>query len=156
MPDVFQPGNLIRIKNFEFEDRSTRDKYMFVLLRNETEAYVISTLTTSQNKWNLSATKRGCYHRTGIFTYFHFPANETLDMGGFFFDTSTYILFRDNIRKISLAELLNYFHPNDPLSVIRLATLENQALRQLLDCVLSSPFVPNNLKAELNAFRDSL
>jgi len=156
MTDLFQPGNLLRIKDFQFEDRSTRDKYLFVLLRNETEAYVISTLTTSQNKWNLSATKRGCYFQKGFFTYYHFPANDPLDAEGFFFDKETYILFRDNIRKTNLAELLAYFDPSDPLAVLRLATLDNKALRLLLDCILQSPLVPNDLKAELAPFRDRL
>jgi hypothetical protein len=43
---MFFAGNLIRIKDFQFENGNTRDKYLFVLLRNDGAAYVISSSNT--------------------------------------------------------------------------------------------------------------
>jgi hypothetical protein len=93
MPDVFLPGNLVRIKGFQFENGTLRDKYLFVLLRDDVAAYVISSFTTSQNKLNVSATKSGCYFDKRISTYYHFPAGEIIGDGNFSFDKETYIFF---------------------------------------------------------------
>lgn len=156
MPDVFAPGNLVRIKDFQFEDGSTRDKYLFVLLRNDGGAYVISSLTTSQNKLNVSATGSGCYHDPRTSTYYHFPAGEVFGDGNFSFDKETYIFFRENVRKIEVADLTSYASATDPFAVASITTLKNEELKKLLQCVVSSTFTPEGLKAELTAFKDTL
>lgn len=156
MPDVFAPGNLVRIKDFQFEDGNTRDKYLFVLLRNDGGAYVISSLATSQNKMNASATGSGCYHDPRISTYYHFPAGEVFGDGNFSFDRETYIFFRENVRKLKVADLMSYASTTDPFAVAFITTLKNEELKKLLQCVVSSTFTPEGLKAELTAFKDSL
>lgn len=156
MPDFFAPGNLIRIKDFQFEDGSTRDKYLFVLLRNDGGAYVISSLATSRNKLNVTATRSGCYHDLRISTYFHFPAGEVLGDGNFSFEKETYIFFRENVRKLEVADLTSYVSATDPFAVASITTLKNEELKKLLQCVVSSTFTPEGLKAELTAFKDSL
>lgn len=82
--------------------------------------------------------------------------NQPLDADGFFFDVDTYIFFNQNIRRIQSDRLLKYQNPADPLALLRMATLPTDDLKKLLNCVLLSPFVPGNLKAELTIFRDSL
>lgn len=156
MPDVFAPGNLVRIKDFQFEDGSTRDKYLFVLLRNDGGAYVISSLTTSQNKLNVSARRIGCYFDSRISTYYHFPAGEVLGDGNFSFDKETYIFFKENVRKLDVETLTRYGDPTDPFAVAHITTLNNEELKKLLQCVVTSTFTPQDLKAELTAFKDSL
>lgn len=156
MPDVFAPGNLVRIKDFQFEDGNTRDKYLFVLLRNDGGAYVISSLTTSRNKMNVSATRTGCYHDSRTSTYYHFPAGEVFGDGNFSFDKETYIFFRENVRKLEVADITNYTSANDPFAVAQITTLKNEELKKLLQCVVSSTFTPEDLKVELTAFKDSL
>lgn len=156
MPDVFAPGNLVRIKDFQFEDGSTRDKYLFVLLRNDGGAYVISSLTTSQNKMKVSATRSGCYHDPRISTYYHFPAGEVFGDGNFSFDKETYIFFRENVRKIEVAHFTGYADATDPFAVVSITTLKNEELKKLLQCIVSSTFTPEDLKTELIAFKDSL
>jgi len=156
MPDVFAPGNLVRIKDFQFEDGSTRDKYLFVLLRNDGGAYVISSLATSQNKMNVSATGNGCYFHPRISTYYHFSAGEVLGDGNFSFDKETYIFFRENVRKIEVADFTNYASATDPFAIASITTLKNEELKKLLQCVVNSTFTPEDLKAELTAFKDSL
>lgn len=156
MPDVFAPGNLVRIKDFQFEDGNTRDKYLFVLLRNDGGAYVISSLTTSRNKLNVTATRCGCYHDSRTSTYYHFPAGEVLGDGNFSFDKETYIFFRENVRKLEVADLTNYASATDPFAVVSITTLKNEELKKLLQCVVTSTFTPQDLKTELTAFKDSL
>ncbi|MEY3241850.1 MAG: hypothetical protein RIR11_3289 [Bacteroidota bacterium] len=156
MPDVFLPGNLIRIKDFQFENSTTRDKYMFVLLKNDTVAYVISSLTTSQNKMNVTARKTGCYYDNRVSTYFHFPANELIGSGDFYFDKDTFIFFRENVRKIDIADLLKYADPQDPFAIATIGTLTTEGLKSLLVCVLNSTFTPVGMKAELMEFKDTL
>gem|GEM_PF-5792143 len=53
--------------------------------------YVISSLSTSQNRMNVSAVRSGCYHDPRISTYYHFPAGEAFSGGNFSFDKETYI-----------------------------------------------------------------
>lgn len=156
MSDVFAPGNLIRIKDFQFENGNTRDKYLFVLLRNDGAAYVISSLTTSRNKLNVNATRIGCYHDSRTSTYFHFPAGEVLGDGNFSFDKETYIFFKDNIFKTDVANLTNYTSTTDPFAVTQITTLKSEELKKLLQCVVCSTFTPEDLKAELTAFKDTL
>ena len=156
MPDVFAPGNLIRIKDFQFENGNTRDKYLFVLLRNDGAAYVISSLTTSRNNLNVNATRSGCYHDSRTSTYYHFSAGEALGDGNFSFDKETYVFFRENVRKLELADLTNYASATDPFAVAAITTLKNEELKKLLQCVVSSTFTPEDLKAELTAFKDIL
>lgn len=156
MPDLFVPGNLLRIKDFQFENGDSRDKYLFVLLRNDTVAYVISSLATSQNKLRVSATKSGCYHDARISTYYHFPAGEVIGTGNFYFDKETYVFFRDNVRKIPIADLSLYASATDPFAIAHVATLKMEEMKKLLQCVVNSTFTPADLKIELSAFKDSL
>ena len=156
MPDVFLPGNLVRIKDFQFENGTSRDKYLFVLLRNDSEAYVISSLTTSQNKLNVSATKSGCYLDARLSTYYHFPAGEIVGDGNFSFDKETYIFFKENVRKVEVSDLTKYVSSTDPFAVAPITTLKTDELKKLLQCVVNSTFTPGDLKIELNAFKDSL
>lgn len=156
MPDVFLPGNLVRIKDFQFEDGSSRDKYLFVLLRDGAVAYIITSLATSQNKLNVAATKSGCYYDRRVSTYYHFPAGEVIGTGDFYFDKETYIFFRDNVRKIPVTELSQYGSPTDPFAIAHVATLSNEDLKKLLQCIVTSTFTPEDLKTELTSFKDSL
>jgi uncharacterized phage-associated protein len=117
MPDVFASGNLIRIKDFQFEDGSARDKYLFVLLRNDRGAYVISSLTTSQNKLNVTASRSECYHDSRTSTYYHFPAGEVLGDGNFSFDKETYVFFRENVRKLEVEPHMGHRTKYNPFGV---------------------------------------
>jgi hypothetical protein len=129
---------------------------LFVLLRDDVAAYVISSFTTSQNKLNVSATKSGCYFDKRISTYYHFPAGEIIGDGNFSFDKETYIFFRDNVRKVGVSDLLQYVNPSDPFAIASITTLKTDELKKLLQCVVNSTFTPGDLKIELNAFKDSL
>ncbi len=153
MPDVFLPGNLVRIKGYQFEDGTQRDKYLFVLLRNDATAYVISSLTTSQNKMNVSAAQSGCYLDSRISTYYHFPAGEVIGTGDFAFDKETYIFFRDNVRKLAVNDLSLYASIKDPFAVAHVATLSKEGLKKLLQCAITSKFTPTGLKTEMQDLR---
>ena len=131
MPDVFFPGCIVRIKDFQFEDGTSRDKYLLVLIRNDSAAYVISSLATSRNKFNLGATKSGCYFDVRLSTYYHFPANEIVGDGDFYFDKETYIFFRENVRKIPLAELHQYASDVDPFAIAHVGTLKSEELKKI-------------------------
>lgn len=156
MPDDFLPGNLVRIKDFQFEDGTLRDKYLFVLLRNDIAAYVISSFTTSQNKLNVTATKSGCYFDARISTYYHFPAGEIVGNDNFYFDKETYIFFRENVRKLLISDLIKYASATDPFAVASITTLKTEEFKKLLQCIVNSTFTPEDLKMELSTFKNSL
>lgn len=156
MLGIFTTGNLVRIKDFLFPDGTRRDKYLFVLFANAKEAFLIYSLTTSKTKFAPTATKFGCHFNPKLFTYFFFPALHKFGNGGFHFDLDTYIYFRTNVIKVPVESLLKYVQAEDPLAVVNLETLTTAELIALLNCVIRSAFTPNDLKAVLTTFRDSL
>lgn len=158
MSTFFKAGSLVRINNFQFEDGSIRDKYLIVLYRNDTEAFVIHTLTTSKNTLNFVVKQHGCnvqnYNNRPI-PYFFFPENYIIDASsGFYFDVDTYVFFLNNIRKATIQELNRYDDGN--LNLVLLAQLDNSELKRLLKCVLKSTFVPKDFKILLTDFKESL
>ncbi len=63
----WKPGLILRIRNYRLEDdKSTRDKYAVVLSVFEDNAYLIQSLTTSQNKRNVPGVQYGCSLSQGI------------------------------------------------------------------------------------------
>jgi hypothetical protein len=158
MSNFFKAGSLVRINNFQFEDGTVRDKYLIVLYRNDTEAFVIHTLTTSKNNLNLTVKQHGCNVENvnnRPIPYFFFPENYIIDTNsGFYFDVDTYVFFLNNIRKATIQELNRYDDGN--LNLVLLAQLDNKELKRLLKCVLKSPFAPKDIKILLTDFKESL
>jgi hypothetical protein len=57
----WKSGLILRIKSYKFEDdNTTRDKYSIVLYAKDKEAYLIHSLTTSQNNPGVPGTQYGC------------------------------------------------------------------------------------------------
>lgn len=158
MKPSFNPGSLIRIKDYQFEDGSIRDKYLIVLFKHNQEAFIIQTLTTSRNNLNLVAKQHGCNvqkHNNYSIPYFFFPENYVIDtISGFYFDVDTFIFFLNNITKVPI-EAFNRYEVAI-FSIIELAQLNPSELKRLLKCVLKSSFVPNDIKILLTEFKESL
>lgn len=159
MTPSFTVGSIIRVKDYEFEDGSTRDKYLIVLFRNNTEAYIINSLVTSKNKLHLSGLQHGCNvseHNGLKIPYFFFPENIVLDTAtGFFFDMDSFVFFRTNVFKASIAQLLQKYS-NTPFGIIELGNLGTSELKRLLKCLLKSTFISNDIKILLTTFKDTL
>ncbi len=157
MMPSFNAGSLVRIKDYQFHDGSTRDKYLIVLFRNDKETFVIHTLTTSKNNLNLVSKQHGCNvqkHNNNAIPYFFFPENYILDnISGFYFDIDTYIFFLNNITKVPIEAFERY--DTDIFGIVELAQLDAYELKRLLKCVLKSPFIPKDVKGILTDFRDS-
>src|SRR5690348_17044247 len=95
----WKPGLILRIKNYKFEDdNSVRDKYSIVLYTNENEAYLIHTLTTTQNNLLVPGLRHGCSVHQNI-PYYFFPKELIIGDNNFYFEKDTFIFFRNNIRK---------------------------------------------------------
>jgi len=154
MEEEFQPGTLLRIKDYEFENGTTRDKYLIILLKNDESAYIIHTLTTSRNNPGVKNILRGCSTHQNRFPYYCFPAGEEIDGNGFYFEKDTFIFFLNNINKVDMAVFQKYHL--QPFGMVGLAVLPKLELKRLLKCILKSKFVPNNLKSELSTFKDTL
>ncbi|PZR24423.1 MAG: hypothetical protein DI539_00155 [Flavobacterium psychrophilum] len=134
--DIFQHRHLLRIEDYEFQDgNGTRDKYMIVLAKNDTEAFVLHTLTTS-NPNGVNPPKKGC-NQAGKISYFYFPKDDVVGENHFAFPSDTFIFFSGNIRRESLNSLSKY-----PSEKIELKDLLNKVeFKSLLDCMLYSDFV---------------
>ena len=159
MTPSFDAGSIIRVKDYEFEDGSTRDKYLIVLFKNDKEAYIINSLVTSKNKLQLSGLQHGCNvpERNGLkMPYYFFPENVVLDDAtNFYFDVDSYIFFKTNVFKATTHDLLRKYN-NSPFGIIELGNIGTFELKRLLKCLLKSTFVSKDIKIILTSFKDSL
>lgn len=157
---IFKLGSLIKINKYEFQDGGgSRDKYMIVLSRNDEEAYVIHSLTTTSNKFGISSSNYGCgTHNVSSYysiPYFFIPSGQIIGEKKFSFPSNTFILFKDNIRKQELSSFDKYL--NEGSSRIEfLDTFPTPKLKMLVKCLLKSDYVPFDLIDELEATKDSL
>ena len=104
---ILQQGHLLLIEDYQFQDgNGSKDKFLIVINRNEEFAYVIHTLTTSQNNLHLPSENFGC-SVVGRMPYFFIPKNQELGEMKFNFQKDTFIFFRNNIRKENLSSFLN-------------------------------------------------
>ena len=97
MTPTFSEGSIVRIKDYVFEDGTTRDKYLIVLHNDASEAVIIHSLTTSKQKFAVEKEFLGCnVYKKGNYSipYYLFPENKILDDDTlFYFDVDTYIFF---------------------------------------------------------------
>ena len=149
----WQPGLIIRINNYRFDDDgSQRDKYAIVLKANHEELYIIHCLTTSQNNPGISPNGHGCNVERNI-PYYFIEANRIIGNEGYFFEKDTFIFFLQNVRKeaIEKPEKLS----RGPFDLVSLGLLTTEELKRLLKCVLKSKYLTTAVKAELTGFKDS-
>lgn len=87
----WKPGLILRIKDYRFEDdQSVRDKYAIVLYADKEQAYLIHSLTTSQNNKDLPATGYGCSVQQSI-PYYFIPQGQIIGDQNFSFEKDTFI-----------------------------------------------------------------
>jgi hypothetical protein len=148
MTPTFSEGAIVRIKDYIFEDGTTRDKYLIVLYKNNLEAIIIHALTTSKQKFTVEREFSGChiYKKGNIaIPYYLFPENKILDdESQFFFDVDTYVFFLNNTTFAKIEDLQKY--DNQPFGLIELGKLSAFELGRLIKCILKSDFVPENIK----------
>lgn len=149
---ILQQGHLLLIEDYQFQDgNGSKDKFLIVLNRNDEFAYIIHTLTTSQNKLNLPSDNFGCLV-TGNIPYFFIQKNIELGQNKFSFEKDTFIFFRNNVRKENLSSFLKYNERN----LILKEKLSNSFLKRLLKCMLKSDFIDLNIEKELIKIKDKL
>ena len=147
----WKPGLILRIRNYKFEDdNSTRDKYAIVLLTNDTEFYLIHSLTTTQNNLSVPGLQYGCSVHNHV-PYYFFPGGHIIGDQSFAFERDTFIFFRSNIRK----ELYAKFEAaaKTLFGVLNLGTLSNEELKRIIKCALKSRFIPQDIETELTNFK---
>ena len=150
----WKPGLIVRIKNYKFEDGNTmRDKYAIVLCTNDKEAYLIHSLTTSQNNLLVPGIQFGCSVYNGI-PYYFIPQGQVIGDEQFSFEKDTYIFFRNNVRKESYAK----FEAASKVlfNIISLGVLSKEELKRIIKCALKSKFISEEIEKELAAFKASL
>lgn len=148
----WKPGQILRIRNYKFEDDgSTRDKYAIVLCTNEKEAFLIHSLTTSQNNLAVPGMQHGCSVYKTV-PYYFFPKEKVIGDQQFFFSSDTFIFFRNNVRK----ELFSKFEAAEKIlcGVVCLGILSTEELKRIIKCALKSRFLPADVEKELLLFKD--
>jgi len=152
----WKPGLILRIKDYNFEDdNSIRDKYTIVLYTNNKEAYLIHSLTTTQNNLSVSGLKYGCSVHKNFLPYYFFPKGQIIGDENFSFEKDTFIFFSSNVRK----ETFSKFQAAEKKSifgVITLGVLSNDELKRILKCALKSKFIPLVIEKELATFKKYL
>ena len=152
LDEILQQGHLILIEEYLFQDgNGSKDKFLIVLNRNDEFAYIIHTLTTSQNKLNLPSENFDCLV-AGNIPYFFIQKDTVLGENKFSFDKDTFIFFRNNVRKKNVSSFLKYNERN----LILKEKLSNTFLKRLLKCMLKSEFIELNIKKELIRIKDQL
>jgi hypothetical protein len=152
---TWKPGLLLRIKNYKFEDDQTiRDKYAVVLYTEHEQAYIIHSLTTSQNKLAVPGLKHGC-SVYGNIPYYFFPQHHVIGDRGFFFEKDTFIFFMGNVRKQAFS-IFEQAAAKDIFGVAELGVLEPGELKRLIKCALKSNFIPEAIAITLQQFKDRL
>jgi hypothetical protein len=152
LDEFLQQGHLLLIEDYQFLDgNGYKDKFLIVVSRNDESAYIIHTLTTSQNKLNLPSSNFGCLV-AGNIPYFFIQKDIVLGENNFSFEKDTFIFFRDNVRKENLSSFLKYKKSN----IILKEKLPNSFLKRLLKCMLKSNFINLNIENELKEIKDSL
>lgn len=152
LEEILQQGHLVLIEDYEFQDgNGSKDKFLIVLNRNDEFAYIIHTLTTSQNKLNLPSDNFGC-SVVGNVPYFFIQKEVELGKNKFSFSKDTFIFFRNNVRKENLSSFLKY----DKSNLILKEKLPNSFLKRLLKCMLKSDFINLDIEKELIAIKEQL
>jgi len=152
LEEILQQGHLVLIEDYQFQDGSdSKDKFLIVLNRNNEFAYIIHTLTTSQNKLNLPSDNFGC-SVVGNIPYFFIQKGIELGKNKFSFNKDTFIFFRNNVRKENLSSFLKYNENN----LILKEKLPNSFLKRLMKCMLKSNFIDLNIEKELIAIKEQL
>lgn len=147
---VFHVGDIIFLKNYEFEDQDV-DKLMIVLNKNSIGEviYLTFSFTTSRLEKNRITglyKNHGCTHLGGNHFYF-FDKTKVIGKEGFRFDVDTAIIFRNNIRNDKASKFEKYKPSTNTLSVKD--RLLDSELKSLLECVISSSYLRPELKPQL-------
>lgn len=151
----FTPGLILRIKDYKFEDDgSTRDKYSVVLYADDEQAYLIHTLTTTQNNLSVPEAAFGCSVYKNI-PYFFIPQGQVWGDAGFYFDKNTFIFFLNNVRREKL-EKLEKAAAASIFGIAALGKLSNEELKRLIKCALKSKFVPEEIVKQLTEFKNKM
>ncbi|SHJ16635.1 hypothetical protein SAMN05443429_1119 [Cruoricaptor ignavus] len=135
---MFTPGSIYFIKKYEYEDGGApSDKLLIVVCIDSENSLILRALTTSQQKVPDSMLNHGCT-TNDIFSFYLFLGNRIVgvdkDGNDFSFDLNTFVFFRDNVKIIPYAKILNYY----PDRINLLATLKNDELKRFLKCITSS------------------
>ncbi len=150
----WKSGLILRIKDYKFEDdQSVRDKYAIVLYADKDQAYIIHSLTTSQNNKGLPAMQYGCSVHHFI-PYYFIPQGQVIGDNNFSFERDTFIFFRNNVRKESTIKFESAAKKIFGLAI--LGVLSNDELKRIIKCAMKSKFIPAEVEKELSVFKASL
>jgi hypothetical protein len=150
----WEPGLIVRIRNYRFEDDgTTRDKYAIVLFANNEALYLIHSLTTTQNNLVVPGIQYGCSVHKKI-PYYFFPKDHRVGNENFSFEKDTFIFFNSNVRKEHYAK----FEAASKLlfGVVHLGILSKEELKRIIKCALKSKFIPLEIEQELLSFKATL
>ena len=91
-------GLILRIKNYKFEDDTSKDKYSIVLYVDDKKVYLIHSLTTSQNNPGVPNLKYGCSVYKNI-PYYFIPQGQVICNQEYYFEKDTFIFFSEQCQK---------------------------------------------------------
>lgn len=152
LDEILQQGHLVLVEDYQFQDgNGSKDKFLIVISRNDEYAYIIHTLTTSQNKMNLPSDNFGC-SVVGNIPYFFIQEEVELGKNKFSFAKDTFVFFRNNVRRENLSSFLKYNEKN----LILKEKLSNAFLKRLLKCMLKSDFIDLDIEKELISIKEQL
>lgn len=157
---MFDPGCILYIKNYAFEDGDgERNKFLIVLCRKD-KGVILGSLTTSKvgpKPFGVSKKKPGCFDSGGdIYHGYFFPEKKvvgvTLNGNDFFFADNTIVYPSSNIRQKDTNALLEDYPGK---RMVCKGTLALDIHRALLECIVKSNHITKGAKRLIQAFLDS-
>lgn len=153
---MFDPGCVLYIKNYAFEDGDgERNKYLIVLCRKD-EGVIVGSLTTSKigpKPFGVSEKKTSCFDFNGnIYHGYFFPEKKVVGVtpngNGFYFADNTIVYPSNNIRHKDTNALLEDYPGK---RMVCKGTLSLDIHRSLLECTMKSMHVPKGAKRLIQA-----
>lgn len=148
MESIFQPRDILFIKDYQFEDGGeSKDKIAIILDCNEEEVWLIQALVTSQDKVPNENLNHGCTNNKENFLSFYLFLAEreiAIDPKGqpFHFQKNTFIYFAQNVKQLPLDKYSDYTDGK----VEAKAVLNESEYKRLIKCIKKSHLIPRKIK----------
>jgi hypothetical protein len=143
-----EPGNILRIRNFQFEDGGDpKDKYLIVVAVDQTLSVFVRCLTTSVQKIPDDRVTHGCCNSVcGTFSHYIFVRNRSICDNDFSFPMHTFVYYNHNVLPLSVEEFNKKSY-----EIIPVGKLTPNEYKRFIKCMKGSHHIKRGMKRIIDA-----